>query len=59
MKEYFLEAKDVSELLNIAVSTAYKVMQDLNDELKRDGYITISGKVSKKYFYKRMKLTVK
>jgi len=29
---------------------AYKIIRRLNDELKSNGYITISGKVNRAYF---------
>lgn len=41
---------EVKERLNISKSKAYKVVQDLNKEMKAKGYYTISGRVSEKYF---------
>ena len=58
MYKDYLVAEDVAEILNIALSTSYKVMRDLNAELKEAGYITISGKVSKKYFCERYGVTL-
>lgn len=50
----FLYAKDVAMLLgNISISHAYKIMRDLNNELKAANKITISGRVSRKYFFER------
>jgi len=46
----FLTASDVAELMSISVPMAYKIIKRLNDELKKMGYITVSGKVSRKYF---------
>lgn len=46
----FLNAADVSEYMGISKPMAYKIIRQLNDELAALGYITISGKVSKKYF---------
>ena len=46
----FLTADDVAEYMGISVSMAYKVIRKLNDELKKQGYITISGKVNRRYF---------
>lgn len=31
-------------------SYAYKIVQKLNQELKEKGYLTISGRVNRKYF---------
>ena len=48
-----LNAKQVAELLDISVSYAYKVIDQLNKELAKAGYLTISGKVDSLYLYKR------
>ena len=50
----FLTAKDISEFMGISVPTAYKMIHQLNEELKAKGYITISGKVSKTYFEQKV-----
>ena len=39
----FIYPEEVSELLNIATSTAYKVIRSLNTELKNAGYKTRSA----------------
>ena len=54
----FIYPEEVSELLNIATSTAYKVIRSLNTELKNAGYKTRSGRVSRKYFNERFGLKV-
>ena len=59
MKEKnFLTASDVAEYMGISVPMAYKVSRQLNDELKAQGYITISGKVSRIYFEKKIYMGV-
>jgi len=50
----FLNAEEVSDYLEISKAMAYKLIRSLNDELEAKGYITISGKVSKKYFLERI-----
>lgn len=40
----YLTASDVSEYMGISIPMAYKIIRRLNDELKSNGYITISGK---------------
>ena len=40
-----LNAKQVAELLGFSVSYAYKVIEQLNRELSKAGYLTINGKV--------------
>ena len=46
----FLKAEDVSAVLEISIPMAYKIIRKLNDELKAQGYITISGKINRRYF---------
>lgn len=48
-----LNAKEVAELLGISNSYAYKVIDKLNSELEKAGYLTISGKVDSLYLMKR------
>ena len=48
-----LGAQQVAELLGISLSYAYKVIDQLNRELAKAGYLTIAGKVDSLYLYKR------
>lgn len=54
MSNSFLRVEDVASELSVSKPYAYKLIQKLNDELKRKNYITISGRVSKKYFQERI-----
>ena len=58
MNEDIMFAEEVADILDVAVSTAYKIIRGLNNELKASGYKTFSGRVSKKYFYERFGLKV-
>lgn len=49
-KKNFMTAADVSEYMNISIPMAYKIIRKLNDELKVKGYITVSGKINRRYF---------
>lgn len=49
----FLKANDVMKILGVAQTKAYKIIKQLNKELEEKGYITLSGKVSKKYFFEK------
>ena len=49
----YYTAGDLSDLLGISLGHSYKLIRKLNEELAEDGYMTISGKVSKRYFEKR------
>ena len=49
----YITAPEMAEMLGISIGHAYKIIRSLNDELKKDGYIVIAGKVPKDYFKKR------
>jgi len=54
MKEKnFLDVHDVSDFLGVSIPKSYKIIQQLNKELKSQGYITIAGKVSRVYFMQK------
>ena len=48
-----LNAKEVAEVLEISNSYAYKIIDQLNGELQKAGYLTIPGKVDSLYLEKR------
>ena len=52
-QKLYLTANDVSEYMGISIPTAYKIIKKLNDELKQQGYITISGKINRGYFERK------
>ena len=42
MKNKFIRVKEVAEELQVSVPYAYKIIKMLNDELKAQGFMTIS-----------------
>ena len=52
-KNDYVDVKEVSQLLGVSQSKAYQIIKQLNDDLKKDGYLTIAGKVSRAYFCKK------
>jgi hypothetical protein len=46
----FITAKEVAELLGISKSKAYTIVRELNEELSAKGFITVAGRVSRKFF---------
>lgn len=54
MNTTFMKVQDVADELGISKSYAYKIVQQLNEELKAQGFITISGRVNKQYFLERV-----
>ena len=52
-KKIFINAKEVSSLMEVSMGHAYKLIRQLNDELKKPGYLVVAGKVPVVYFKKR------
>lgn len=52
MKQFYT-CKDVMDVMGVGESK-YKIIKCLNQELNTKGYITVSGKVSSKYFEERV-----
>lgn len=50
----FMTAEDVASTLSISKSMAYKIIQQLNGELNKQGKITIHGKISRRYFEEKV-----
>lgn len=42
------------EMLGVSLSYAYKLIRWLNAELEAEGFVTIKGRVSTKYFMERI-----
>ena len=53
MKNRFICAEEVAQELSVSKPYAYKLIRQLNEELKEKGFITISGRVNRQYFYER------
>ena len=49
-KPKYVDAKEVAKTLGCSDSHAYKIIRQLNDELKSKGMIVKCGKVSRRYF---------
>ena len=49
-KSRFITSSEVAEELGVSKSFAYKVVRQLNDELKNQGFMVISGKVNRTYY---------
>ena len=59
MKNQFIRADDVAKKLDVSKPYAYKIIRQLNDELKAKGFITVAGRVNRQYFNKRFYETEK
>lgn len=53
VKNYMMTAIDVAEELGISKGHAYKMIRHLNEELDRDGFIVIAGKIPRAFWEKK------
>ncbi len=49
----FMRVEDVAKELGISKSYAYKIVQKLNAGLRAKGFLTISGRINRKYFLEK------
>ena len=49
----FFTANEIMQQLQVSSSKAYSVIRKLNAELEAKGYLTVSGRISRTYFFKR------
>ena len=49
----YFTAQEVADMLGVSRGQSYKIVKALNEELGKQGYLVISGKVPKKYFAER------
>lgn len=54
MSDTFMRVNDVAAELGVSKSYAYKIVQKLNAELKGMGYLTVAGRVNKRYFMEKV-----
>ena len=48
--QMFLRVEEVAEELGVSKPYAYKLVREMNEELKQKGFLTIPGRVSRRYF---------
>ena len=48
-----ITASELAEMLGVSVGHAYKIIRKLNQELEKNGFLVIAGKVPRRYFEKR------
>ena len=57
MSKLLLTAAEVAEIMDCSERHGYKIIQELNTELKEKGYIIRTGRTPRKYFFERTGLT--
>ena len=53
MAKLFMHVSEVAAELGISKSHAYKLVQKMNTEMQEMGYITIAGRINRKYFMEK------
>ena len=53
MENNFMRVEDVAKELGISKSYAYKIVQKPNADLRAKGFLTISGRINRKYFLEK------
>ena len=53
-EKLYLTADEAAKMMGVSKSHVYKVMRQMNKELKEMGYFVVSGKVNRKYFMDRV-----
>jgi len=54
-----MTAAEVAEVMDCCESLGYKMIRELNAELKDKGYITRNARIPRKYFFERTGLVPK
>ena len=54
MANQFMRADEVAKELGISRSYAYKLIRQLNQELKERGFLTIAGRINRDYLRERL-----
>ena len=54
MENKFIRVDEVADELGVSRPYAYKLIRQLNEELKGKGFITIAGRVNRQYFNERL-----
>ena len=51
--EIFMRVEEVAEELGVSIPYAYKLIRSMNEELKEAGFITIAGRIDRKFFHEK------
>lgn len=53
-RKTFLKAEEVASDLGVSLAYAYKLIKKLNNELDKQGFITINGRINRQYFTEKL-----
>lgn len=46
----FVRANDIAQDLDVSIPFAYKLIREMNAELKTKGFMTVAGRVSRQFY---------
>lgn len=49
-EKIYYTAGEIAEMLGVSTGKSYKILQQMNEELEKKGYLTIRGKIPVEYF---------
>lgn len=49
-EKMYYTAQEIAQMLGISQGKAYKILREMNAQLKNKGYLTIPGKIPTEYF---------
>lgn len=49
----FMRVEEVAEEMGVSIPYAYKLIRELNKELKATGCIAIAGRIDRKFFHEK------
>ena len=49
-----IRANEISEMMGVSMTYAYRIIKQLNNELSERGYLIVQGRTNRKYFYERI-----
>ena len=50
----FVRAGDIAKEMGVSEAMGYKIIRNLNNELKEQGFVTVQGRLSRQYFEERI-----
>lgn len=52
--KFYLTAQEVAAAIPCSLSLAYRLIRDWNEKLKKQGKLTIRGRINRRFFEKQM-----
>lgn len=49
-EKIYYTANEIAEMLGVSQGKAYKILREMNAQLRNKGYLTIPGKIPTEYF---------